>query len=68
MAFRSSDISQVVNAIVDGLTLISPPDRFVVGRPDARYGFLPLTYLPAHVADVLLRVGFKMPRPQGCLE
>ena len=67
MAFRSSDISLVVNAIVDGLTLISPPDRFVVG-PDARYGLLPLTYLPAHVADVLLRVGFKMPRPQGCLE
>ena len=64
---RTSDTSLVVNAIVDGLTSTSPPDRYVIGR-DARYGLIPLTYLPASVADFLLHVGFKGPIPQVCLK
>ena len=60
-----SDISEVVNAIVDGLTSTSPSDRYVVG-PDAKYGLIPLSFLPAFVGDFMIRVGFKLPCPQGC--
>ena len=35
-----ADISDVVNAIVEGLTSASPSDRYMVGR-DARYGLIP---------------------------
>ena len=59
------DISEVVNAIVDGLTSTSPSDRYVVG-PDAKYCLIPLSILPAFVGDFMIRVLFKLPCPQGC--
>ena len=64
---RTSDVSLVVNKIVDGLTSASPPDRYIIGQ-DAWFVLLLLTYLPAFVADFVLRVGFKIPSPQGCLK
>ncbi|XP_067037649.1 retinol dehydrogenase 7-like isoform X1 [Acropora muricata] len=60
-----SDISEVVNAIVDGLTSTSPSDRYVVGT-DAKYGLIPLSILPAFVGDFMIRFVFKPPCPQGC--
>ncbi|XP_074615141.1 retinol dehydrogenase 7-like isoform X2 [Acropora palmata] len=60
-----SDISEVVNAIVDGLTSTSPSDRYVVG-PDAKYGLIPLSILPAFVGDFMIPFVFKPPCPQGC--
>lgn len=65
--YRTSDVSHVVDAIVDGLTSSSPPDRYVIGR-DARYLFIPFIYFPASVGDFIMRVGFKAPLPQGCLK
>lgn len=62
---RSLDINEVVNAIVDGLTSTSPCDRYVVG-PDAKFGFIPLSFLPAFVSDFMIRVWLKLPCPQGC--
>ena len=63
---RASDISPVVNAVVDGLTSASPHDRYVIGL-DARFGSA-VTYLPAYVADFLLRVVRKFPQPEGLLK
>ena len=60
-----SDISEVVNAVVDGLTSTSPSDRYVVG-PDAKYALIPLSILPAFVGDFMIRFVFKPPCPQGC--
>ncbi|XP_068709315.1 retinol dehydrogenase 7-like [Montipora foliosa] len=60
-----SDINQVVNAIIDALTSRFPSDRYVVGT-DARYGFIPLSFLPAFIADFILRVLLNPPHPRTC--
>ncbi|XP_068712116.1 D-beta-hydroxybutyrate dehydrogenase, mitochondrial-like isoform X1 [Montipora foliosa] len=59
-----SDICKVVNAIVEGLTSPSPSDRYVVGF-EARYGLIPMSFLPAFVVDFVLRTMLKTLRPRG---
>lgn len=60
----ASDIRPVVNAVVDALTSTSPHSRYAVGH-GARFVYTTLSYLPACVADFLLRVVSKFPQPQG---
>lgn len=66
--YRSSNISQVVNAMVDALTSDPPLDRYIVGI-DAR-GLQLLSYLPASVADFLfhLILARKLAPPKGPLK
>ena len=59
-----SDISKVVNATVEGLTSPSPSDRYVVGF-EARYGLIPMSFLPAFAVDFVLRTLLKTLRPRG---
>ncbi|KAL9983671.1 hypothetical protein ACROYT_G005880 [Oculina patagonica] len=66
--YRSSDITPVVNTILEALMSSSPHDRYLVG-PDAKYSLIWLARLPAFVADFILRVSFNPPRQQGaCLK
>ena len=58
-----ADISDVVNAIIEGLTSASPSDRYMVGR-DARYGLIPLSFFPASFADFVINFVFKLPQPR----
>lgn len=66
--YRSSNISQVVNAMVDALTSDPPLDRYIVGM-DAR-GLQLLSYLPTSVADFLfyLTLTRKHAPPKGSLK
>lgn len=59
-----SDNSEVVTAIVKGLTSPSPSDRYIVGL-DARYMLIPLGSLPAFIADFIFRVLFRPPRARA---
>ena len=59
-----SDNSEVVTAIVKGLTSPSPSDRYIVGL-DARYMLIPLGTLPAFIADFIFRVLFRPPRARA---
>ena len=66
--YRSSNISQVVNAMVDVLTSDPPLDRYIIGI-DAR-GLQLLSYLPTSVADFLfhLILARKLAPPKGPLK
>lgn len=66
--YRSSNISQVVNAMVDVLTSDPPLDRYIVGI-DAR-GLQLLSYLPTSVADFLFHfiLARKLAPPKGPLK
>lgn len=66
--YRSSNISQVVNAMVDALTSDPPLDRYIVGI-DAR-GLQLLSYLPTSIADFLfhLILARKLAPPKGPLK
>ncbi|KAG8559736.1 hypothetical protein GDO81_017432 [Engystomops pustulosus] len=58
----SSDISKVTNCMEHALTAIYPRTRYGAGW-DAKLFWLPLSYAPAIVADVMLQM--LLPRPIG---
>ena len=62
--YRSSDITPVVDTIVEALTSSSPRDRYLVG-PDAKYWLIWLARLPAVIADFILRSAFNPPQQRG---
>ena len=66
--YRSSNISQVVNAMVDALTSDPPLDRYIVGIDAC--GLQLLSYLPTSVADFLfhLILARKLAPPKGPLK
>ncbi|XP_075036805.1 retinol dehydrogenase 16-like [Mixophyes fleayi] len=60
--FCSSDISKVTNCMEHALTATYPRTRYGAGW-DAKFFWLPLSYAPAKVADILLKL--ILPRPNG---
>lgn len=51
----SSSLRPVVDAYTHAIVSRYPHNRYVVG-PDAKYVFIPLSYLPDWLSDWLLRV------------
>ncbi|KAG9477283.1 hypothetical protein GDO78_002595 [Eleutherodactylus coqui] len=58
----SSDISKVTNCMEHALTARYPRTRYGAGW-DAKFFWLPLSYAPAVVADVMLKI--MLPQPNG---
>ena len=64
--YRTSNISQVVDTIVEALTSSSPSDRYLVGI-DAKFLLVWLARLPASIADFILHLAFNPPKQQAAL-
>lgn len=62
--YRTSNISQVVDAIVEALTSSSPADRYLVGI-DAKFLLVWLARLPAYISDFILHLAFNPPKQQA---
>ncbi|KAM4626253.1 retinol dehydrogenase 5-like [Discoglossus pictus] len=61
--FCDADISKVTNCMEHALTARFPRTRYGAGW-DAKFFWLPLSYAPAAVADIMLKL--LLPRPLGC--
>ena len=61
--YRTSNINQVVDTIVNALTSSSPCDRYLVGL-DAKFFLVWLGRLPASIADFIMRAAFNPPQQQ----
>ena len=64
--YRMSNISQVVDTIVEALTSSSPSDRYLVGI-DAKFLLVWLARLPASIADFILHLAFNPPKQRAAL-
>jgi len=64
MKFGASNPDNVVIDIVHAMIAVHPKPRYVVGF-DARYIFVPLSFLPTEIGDKIYRFIARPPTPEG---
>ena len=51
--YMNTDLSLVVDAYIHGLLAVHPKKRYTPGN-DARYIWIPLSYLPSFISDFVM--------------